>query len=148
MDQITVRLAREGDAAALFQLNQAFNREEAASLERVAQSLREHTMETVAVAFVDEKPAGFLCGQLLRSFCYDVDYVELTELYVAEEFRRMGVASRLMNFLEEYYRTQGVHAFQLFTGRDNDMAQALYRTLGFSATDEVFMRKRPVPPKD
>lgn len=147
MHKLTVRLAGEQDAAALFRLNQAFNQEEAAALERVKRSLRENPMETVAIAFVDEIPAGFLCGQKLCSMCYDVDYVELTELYVGEQFRRMGVASRLLKFLEEHYRKQGVHAFQLFTGGDNHIAQALYRKLGFDATDEVFMRKRPGYPK-
>lgn len=103
-------------------------------------------METVAIALVDEEPAGLLCGQKLRSMCYNEDYVELTELFVAEEFRRMGVASRLMEFLEAYYREQGIHSFQLFTGGENHAAQALYRRLGFFTTNEVFMRKRPVPP--
>ncbi len=140
---ITVRLAVETDAQALFWLNQEFNAEEAAGIERIRQCLRENPMETVAVAFVGEEPAGFLCGQRLRSMCYDVDYAELTELYVAEGFRRMGVASRLMCFLEEYYRKQGIEHFQLFTGGDNGAAQALYRRLGFWQTPEILMRTRP-----
>lgn len=148
MHKITARLAGEQDTEALFRLNRLFNQEEAATLERVERSLRENPMETVAIAFVDEIPAGFLCGQKLCSMCYNVDYVELTELYVAEQFRRMGVASRLLEFLEEHYRKQGVHAFQLFTGGDNNTAQALYCKLGFVSTDEVFMRKRPMPPID
>lgn len=140
---ITVRLAKETDAETLFRLNRDFNEDEAAGLERIRTCLRENLMETVAIAFVGDAPAGFLCGQKLRSMCYDVDYVELTELYVAEEFRRRGVASRLMGFLEEYYRERGIHAFQLFTGGDNRRAQALYEKLGFFRTEEIFMRKRP-----
>ena len=147
-ESITVRLARETDAEALFRLNRAFNGEDAAGLERIRQCLRENPMEMVAIAFVEDTPAGFLCGQRLRSMCYDVDYVEITELFVAEEFRRRGVASRLMGFLEGYYREQGIHAFQLFTGGDNRTAQALYAKLGFFRTDEVFLRKRPGPAAD
>ena len=140
---ITVRLAKETDAEALFRLNRDFNEDEAAGLKRIRTCLRENPMETVAIAFVGDAPAGFLCGQKLRSMCYDVDYVELTELFVAEKFRRRGVASRLMGFLEECYRRQGIEHFQLFTGGDNRRAQALYEKLGFFRTEEVFMRKRP-----
>ena len=142
-EAITVWLAKETDAEALFWLNRDFNGDEAAGLERIRASLRENPMETVAIAFVGDAPAGFLCGQKLRSMCYDVDYVEITELYVAEKFRRRGVASQLMRFLEEYYRRQGIEHFQLFTGGDNRRAQALYEKLGFFRTEEVFMRKRP-----
>lgn len=142
-EAIKVRLAKEMDAEALVRLNRDFNEDEAAGLERIRACLRENPMETVAIAFVGDAPAGFLCGQKLRSMCYDVDYVEITELFVAEEFRRRGVAPRLMGFLEEYYRGQGIGHFQLFTGGDNRRAQALYEKLGFSRTDEVFLRKRP-----
>lgn len=145
---ITVRLAKETDADALFRLNRDFNEDEAAGLERIKACLQENPMETVAIAFVGDVPAGFLCGQKLRSMCYDVDYAEITELFVAEEFRRRGVASRLMAFLEEYYREQGIYAFQLFTGGDNHRAQALYEKLGFVRTEEVFLRKRPGPAGD
>lgn len=140
---IHIRLATAQDAPVLRILNDAFNGVEAARPERLRQCLRENPQETVALAFVGEEPAGFLCGQRLRSMCYDVDYVELTELYVAEEFRRRGVATRLMEFLEQAYRAQGIECFQLLTGADNAAAQALYKRLGFWQTPEIFMRKRP-----
>lgn len=143
--EITIRLATDQDAQALLQLNDAFNGAGESNLERVQQCLKGNPQETVALAFVAGRPAGFLCGQLLRSMCYSVDYVELTELYVAEKFRRMGVATRLMAFLEQHYRDRGIQAFQLLTEADNHRAQALYRSLGFRQTAEIFMRKRPMP---
>ena len=142
---IEVRLAVPSDTDALFHLNEVFNGSGESTFDRVRQCLSAPGGETVVIAFVNQNPAGFLCGQFLRSMCYTADYVEMTELFVLEEYRRLGVASRLMAFLENYYQQRGIYAFQLFTGAKNTEAQTLYRKLGYQQTEELFMRKRITP---
>lgn len=69
--------------------------------------------------------AGFCCAQLFKSMCYCSFHAEITELFVEEEYRKQGVAIALMTFAEDYFKDKNVKGYQLFTGEQNEIAQAL-----------------------
>jgi len=58
--------------------------------------------------------------------CYDVNYGEITELFVVESRRRQGVASSLMAFIETQSRNENAIAFYLAYG---------FTLIGFNACE-------------
>ncbi|MDR2648122.1 MAG: GNAT family N-acetyltransferase [Clostridiales bacterium] len=140
---IAARLARISDASQLQQLNDLFNGEGCNTFAAIEESLKNNIQEIVCVAADNDRLIGFCCGQIFKSMCYDVNYGEITELFVLGAYRRKRVASKLILFIEEEFRKQGINHFQLFTGKTNESAQAFYRTLGYKETSETMFRKRP-----
>ncbi|MDR0838079.1 MAG: GNAT family N-acetyltransferase [Oscillospiraceae bacterium] len=139
-----IRLASAGDADELQKLNALFNGDDyyCNSPDGIAASLEENQQEIVCVAEEGDALVGFCCGQLFKSICYSVNYGEITELFVAEEYRRRGVAAKLIAFIEAEFQKRGANGFQLFTGEENAAAQAFYRSQGYSETSETMFRKR------
>ena len=143
----TFRLARPEDAPALYLLNAAFNGDTGVTEADVRRSLLT-SPEIVLIAMADGAPAGFCCAQVHHSFCYPAPVAEVTEMYVAEAFRRQGCAAGLLAFLEERLRREyGADEIHLLTGTGNLAAQAAYRRAGFAAKDVQYMRRR-LPPAD
>lgn len=140
---INVRLAQVSDALQLQGLNDLFNGEGSNALAAIEESLRSNKQEMVLVAADGDRLVGFCCGQIFKSMCYADHYGEITELFVLEAYRRRGVASGLMAAIEDAFREQGIHHFQLFTGKTNEAAQMLYKALGYAESSEVMFRKRP-----
>jgi ribosomal protein S18 acetylase RimI-like enzyme len=68
--------------------------------------------------------------------------VEITELYVREEYRRQGIATKLINYIENIFEERNIKEFQLFTGKDNTAARAFYEKLGYKKIDEVMYKKK------
>lgn len=97
--------------------------------------------ELVAIAMVGDASAGFACGQLQHSFCYDHPEAFITELYVRESFRRRGVAAGLLDFLERELRRSGATHVHLVTGEGNSAAQALYTKQGYLRCGHITLRK-------
>ena len=138
---LTVRLASPADADALIRLNTAFNGVEDVSPDAVRQSLQD-SPEIVVIADLDGTAAGFCCAQVHHSFCYPAPVAEVTEMYVDEKYRRMGCASRMLEFLEEQLiRAYGADEIHLLTGRYNIAAQSAYINAGFRIKNEVYMTK-------
>lgn len=55
----------------------------------------------------------------------------LSDLFVADAFRRRGIARRLMEAAHHAARAAGAGKVELDTAHDNGAAQALYETLGY-----------------
>ena len=140
-----LRLAQPSDAADLFWLNRKFNGEDSTTRELIENSLSNNAQEVVCVAVEDGTVVGFVCGQLFKSMCYRSHYAEITELYVRDEYRRRGIGSRLLAFIEQHFIEMGIRDFQLFTGQSNTGAQALYEASGYARSDELMYRKRLRP---
>lgn len=139
---IVIRPATQDDAQALHDLNQAFNGEDTASLERVRRALAAHPEgEVVFLALLSGMPAGFVCGQVLRSFCYDAPQGLVTELYVDPTHRRLGIAAALLRAVEQRFSSLGVRSVSLETGLKNHAAQAVYLRCGYTPKDERVYQK-------
>ncbi|WP_286784555.1 MULTISPECIES: GNAT family N-acetyltransferase [Pseudomonas] len=62
----------------------------------------------------------------------------LSDLYVAESARRLGVARALMNAARQLAQLGGACGIQLETAKTNLAGQALYESLGY-VRDEVYL---------
>ena len=138
----TIRRAAESDAPGLLRLNEKFNGKSMLSAEQIRLSLAVNDREDVFVAEQEGKLVGFCCVQIFQSFCYEVRYAEITELYVDDAYQRRGIGRELLGYVEQYYEDTDIKGFQLFTGGGNVSAQAFYEKLGYKRTSEVMYRKR------
>lgn len=142
---IIIRQADYSDAAALFELNYLFNGEGVASQQQIEQSLQQNTREIIYIAYSDQIPIGFICAQIIDSFCYRDTTAQITELFVKEEFRRCQVATKLIHIMQKHLYQIPCCEIQLFTGADNDIAQAFYKSMGYQKNHEVGYQKDMLP---
>lgn len=136
---VSVRWAKTIDAAALSDMNLAFNgcfQEEQA----IRNALASNT-ELVAIAELDGVCAGFACAQVQHSFCYDKPEAFITELYVREGCRRRGAATILLKFLEQELCRRGADHVYLETSEGNAAARSLYEHQGYARRSHVVFSK-------
>ncbi|AWB46885.1 GNAT family N-acetyltransferase [Paenibacillus sp. CAA11] len=107
---------------------------------KIEDSLK-RSSELVAIAEFDGVPAGFACAQAHQSFCYDGSEAEITEMFVEEEFRRNGIASRLIEFLEDGLQQQGVQSIKILTGHKNQTAVMTYEAAGYVQEQHLVLAK-------
>lgn len=82
------------------------------------------------LAFAGERVAGFLTGYRLQRLDKHRAEVMLYEIEVLEEFRRQGIAKKLIAALNDW--AAEIDAFQswVLTYSDNTAAMALYKSMG------------------
>jgi len=138
---IIIRKAEITDIPQLIQLNDEFNGQ-GATYESMKKSLTNDNGEIVFVAAHNEIVIGFICGQTYESICYAHGYqCEITELFVCKEYRRAGIATKLIKRLEAEFIKLGGMEIILKTGDDNFKAQALYEGCDYERHDEVLYFK-------
>lgn len=85
-------------------------------------------------------------GYVILTFGYDIEFGgrqgTVTDLYLAEGHRRLGLGSQTFRFIEAACRKLGLGALELQVERKNVAAQAFYRTLGFEPIDRIPLNKR------
>ncbi|WP_175640322.1 GNAT family N-acetyltransferase [Metabacillus schmidteae] len=62
----------------------------------------------------------------------------LNDLFVSEDFRRLGVGKALMNQAKEFAIETNTAGILLETTKDNVNAQALYESVGYEKEDTVY----------
>ena len=135
-----VRRANTSDISDLLELNDQFNGP-GCTRESIRQSLETYTQEIVFVAIVAERVVGFICGEKQGSFCASTFHGEITELFVAERFRRNGVARLLMQAMEDEFQSHDIHVVTLATSQTNVNAQAFYHHCGYTGKLRYEYRK-------
>lgn len=88
------------DAEKLFELNEEFNGKGINTIEHIIKSLDNNKQEIISVVEVNNDVVGFCCMQIVKSLCYISIHAELTELYIKESFRRKGLATKLIKYME------------------------------------------------
>lgn len=137
---VYVRLAEVGDALSLYLLNSEFNGVEL-SVTEIEKSLK-NTNEIVAVAIINDEIVGFACGQYFKSFCYRDLVGEITELYIKEKSRRLGLATKLITSIEEELNKRGVNNIKVLTGQNNEKAIKTYKKSKYILQDDVVLQKK------
>lgn len=141
--RIRVRLVRAEDAPGLVPLFETFygayfgGRVTETSVAGRLRQAANH--ETVVVAEVGDRIAGFASLRVTDSLD-PAPYAELTDLFVETEARRLGVASRLVKYIEGLARERGAAHLVVLTGQKNTEAQTFYRAAGYEEY-AVSMRK-------
>lgn len=136
-----VRLATEDDAEELSILNQQFNGGDIIPMPDIKDSLA-RSNELIAVAVLNGRIVGFACAQSFASFCYRELQGEITELYVQEAARRMGIATSLITLLEKQLHARGVKSIKVLTGRKNDAALRTYELSRYRREGWIALHKQ------
>ncbi|MBV9181606.1 MAG: GNAT family N-acetyltransferase [Acidobacteria bacterium] len=89
--------------------------------------------------------AGCDAGYVIVTFGYDLEFggrqATLTDLYIVEKYRRMGLGKSALGLVAITCRTMGITTLELQVERHNRAAQAFYRKLGFEEHDRIPMSK-------
>ena len=106
----------------------------------------DHGESVVFLALLDGRPVGM--AQLYPSFSSTAlaRVFILNDLFVSEAGRRAGVATALLQVVENYAWTFGACRVSLNVAQSNLPAQDLYRARGWTHDNEFFMFHR-FPPK-
>jgi ribosomal protein S18 acetylase RimI-like enzyme len=88
---------------------------------------------TSAIAFVDDQPVGLLNAFQTLSTFRAQPLLNIHDIVVSEKWRRLGIARRLLQFIEQIARERGCCKLTLEVLEGNRGAQALYGELGFSS---------------
>ena len=123
VDDITIRKAQTRDIPDILRLNRELNDVNCGTPESMKESLEKNKNELVFVAIYNDKAVGFICGQLYSSICYTSMQCEITELVVSQNYRRKGVAGKLIRHLEQAFSKNNVHEIIVVTGVRNQAAQ-------------------------
>jgi len=131
-----IRLATVADAAALTRLNSLFNGSSDPA-EVMAQRLADpRQVEIALVAESAGQVIGFAGLRRIPSLFYVQTFAELTELFVEEPYRRQGIGQALIAVAEQLAIQSGARELLVLTGKDNEEAQALYRSQGYVEYDD------------
>lgn len=138
---IRINRAELSDINALHNLNKAFNGD-CTTEELIKESLLNNKQEIVLIAYADDNPAGFLCGQICHSMCYKTLHGEVGELFVHEEYRRQGIAKKLIEQIEAEFIKINILIVDIATSVENLTAQAFYSNCGYIGKTKLIYRKR------
>lgn len=94
--------------------------------------LREINYSRYLSALISQELVGYIGGWLI------LDELHITNLAVKEDYRRQGIASRLLEGLLEIAREQGSKYARLEVRQSNKAARRLYGAYGF---EKVGLRK-------
>jgi ribosomal protein S18 acetylase RimI-like enzyme len=150
MSNITVRQAVLSDIEALVLLfdgyRQFYRRPSDVSAAREFLRARfNHGESTLFIAHEGDTPVGFT--QLYPSFS-SISLARvfvLNDLFVHEQARRKGVASKLMSAATDFAKSLGAVRVSLSTATSNETAQALYQSAGWKRDEQFFVYHFAIP---
>jgi GNAT superfamily N-acetyltransferase len=143
MLDLVIRIGSQADAPALARLNIAFNGGDETP-ERIATRLADpRCVETPLLAEIDGRAVGFAALRIVPCVFYPEPYVELTELYLEPEYRRVGIGRALVSYAETLERGAGARGLVVLTSLRNQAAQAFYHALGYRDDDLALWKDLP-----
>lgn len=97
------------------------------------------------IAHEGNTPVGFT--QLYPSFSsVSLAHVfVLNDIFVHEQARRKGVASKLMSAATDFVKSLGAVRVSLSTATSNETAQALYQSAGWKRDEQFFVYHFAIP---
>jgi ribosomal protein S18 acetylase RimI-like enzyme len=87
----------------------------------------------VHIAELDGEVVGFMLARIKRvpSYWGGVLVGTLSDMWILEKARRMGVGDKLSRLALEWLREQGVHSVEIQVLEDNAASWKLYENMGF-----------------
>ncbi len=129
--EIQIRPATPDDAAAILYLNERYDDVRSTEAQIRDQIARCQDIETALLAEVAGQMVGFLSLRLLPQITDPETYAEVTELFVDQDFRRIGVAQALMERAATLAKEAGASRLILMTGFKNTGGQRFYHSHEF-----------------
>lgn len=133
--RIIIREATTDDAAGLARLNAAFNYTSDPPQALAARLADPRRVETALVAERDGRLVAFAGLRVVPGLFYAEPQAELTELYVEDDVRRLGIGRALVEEAARLAQQAGATGMVVRTGADNEPALRLYRASGFEPDD-------------
>lgn len=124
----------------LYILNKAFNGD-CTTEDLILDSLLNNKQEIVLIAYSNDNPTGFICGQICRSMCYKTIHGSVGELFVHEDYRKQGIAKKLIEQIEAEFKKININIVDIATSVENHTAQAFYSSCGYSCRTKLIYRK-------
>jgi len=124
---ISVRTATADDLEVTYKIEAECFADDAFTRQQLEYLLRAEDSVTL-IAFLSEEPVGFIAGSVDRS---KKTIGHVYTLDVKQNYRRRGVASRLLDSLERALAERGVQSCYLEARVDNVAAQNLYSKHGY-----------------
>lgn len=124
-----------------FYSQQEMRFDERAALNAINKLLQSPQLGQVYLIFRGQAIAGYF----VLTFCFSLEFhgrfALLDELYLREAFRRQKLGHGVVGFAEGICRREGIAALRLEVGRENQPAEALYRSSGFAVDARNLMTK-------
>jgi ribosomal protein S18 acetylase RimI-like enzyme len=98
-------------------------------------------VEQPLLAEVDGHVVGFAALRIVPCIFYADPHGELTELFVEEQYRRMGVAQELLSLAEKIAKEKGVKELFVLTDETNQVAQMFYNSTGYAGGQLAFTKE-------
>jgi GNAT superfamily N-acetyltransferase len=145
--KINYRSARQADLPLLLELVQEFHEFEELpfdlSLDRTA--LDQIVMDPLLGRIWLIYESSNVIGYVIVTFGYSLEYrgreACVDELYLRPAYRRRGIGSQTLQFVESECRSLNVNFLSLEVYRDNNSAQIVYRKAGFKDDGYCLMTK-------
>lgn len=132
-----VRKAELADVSKLLPLFNSYRsfydkpEESAKALKFLSDNIRENRSIIFVAWETDLTAVGFIQMYPRVSSLSMTPYMYLSDLFVAEPFRRRGIGKKLMLQATEHSTAFGASSLQLETAHSNKIAQALYESIGY-----------------
>lgn len=146
MDEIVIKKGNINDLSIVQKLNQdlfdfeipwhsTYNREWPYQ-ERGIQFFTDRLNEKdgiIFIAFVNDRPIGYLCGGWLRSYTFRVEklFSQLDNMFIQQEFRNKGVGKKLLDEFIKWSKEKGVSVIRVDAVYENTKALEFYRKKNF-----------------
>jgi ribosomal protein S18 acetylase RimI-like enzyme len=148
-EEISVRIARPADAAALVEFNRAMAWEterKALALDIVRAGVNGLLCNPTQGFYVVAEAGGELAGSLMITFEWsdwrNAIYWWIQSVYIRPEFRRQGIYRRLYGFVKQRAKAEGgVCGFRLYVEKENAGAQKTYAALGMAESHYVMFEE-------
>jgi ribosomal protein S18 acetylase RimI-like enzyme len=129
-----IRIAEIEDAAGLAELarlNALFNGVCDSAEQIAARLANPHRVETAILAEIDGRIIGFTALRIVPCIFFAEPYAEVTELFVEENYRHQGAGRALVVHAERLAQEAGARQMLILTDFYNNIAQSLYRSMGY-----------------
>jgi ribosomal protein S18 acetylase RimI-like enzyme len=138
--KILIKAATPADAQDLARLNAAFNGGSDPA-ERLAERLADPaSVEQVLLAEVDGLVVGFAALRIVPCVLYADPHGELTELFVEQAYRRLGVGRELLSCAEKIARERDVRELVILTDETNHVSRSFYAAMGYESGEVAFSK--------
>ena len=79
----------------------------------------------------EDKFAGYICLTYIPKITQNNNgFIFVDDIWVNPDYRRMGIAERLMQAAEDLARENNIYGLRLYVGTGNDAGMALYKKCG------------------
>jgi GNAT superfamily N-acetyltransferase len=147
MKIIEADLSRPGDAEAFLNLTGGYMADKMgdgtpwtnSQKQRVLRDLRQHPSCLILLAQVEADMVAICTCFYGYSTFLAAGLINIHDIYVQPRYRGMGIGRKLLRRVESIARRNGVEKITLEVRDDNQAAQLLYSTEGYSASDPVML---------